>query len=317
MEQVAGEELAAVVIVPAGYGAQALDPAAEAALKPTVIADPASNAGQTAQSGIQAVLARLAGAVQAVQLSAQALEAQGGIADEAFLEGALARAVEAWQDPPLTVTTSQSGTLLEEEEPPIEPNDFAHSSAGIMVQFAMAGLIGAAEILVLERKSGAMRRMLTTATSRLEIILGHFLAMYLMILLQLVVLTAFGQIVLGVNYAHAPLATLVMVLTTALWSASLGLLIGIFSKTQEQSIMFTLILMLLLSGLGGAWMPLEFTSQTFQTVGHLTPVAWAIDGLENIALRGLGLESVLLPAAILVGYAALLFAIGVWRFRFE
>jgi ABC-2 type transport system permease protein len=114
-----------------------------------------------------------------------------------------------------------------------------------------------------------------------------------------------------------PLATLLMLLTTAFWAASLGLLIGIFSRTEEQVIIFALMVMLLLSGLGGAWMPLEFTSTTFQTVGHFLPTAWAIDGFENIVVRGLGLDSVLLPAAIVLGFAIVFFAAAIWRFRFE
>ena len=150
-----------------------------------------------------------------------------------------------------------------------------------------------------------------------EIIDGHFLAMFVMILAQLVVLILFGQQFLKVGYFREPLATLLMLLATAFWSASLGLLIGIFARTEEQVTAFTIVLMLLLSGLGGAWMPLEFTGKTFQTAGHLLPTAWAIDGFENLVVRGLGLNSVLLPAAIVFGFAITSFATAIWRFRFE
>ena len=73
----------------------------------------------------------------------------------------------------------------------------------------------------------------------------------------------------------------------------------------------------IMSALGGAWMPLEFTPEGFQLVGHLTPTAWAIDGLRSVIVRGLGLESVLLPAAILLAYAILCLGVAVWRFRSE
>jgi ABC-2 type transport system permease protein len=316
-DQVRDGDLAAVLIIPAGYSEQVLLLAVDTT-RPTLIVDEASSAGHAAQTAAQAAMARLLASVQAARLSAQALEVQGGTADRQFLEAALARAVESWRDPPLTITTDRSAaTAGEQVASAVEPNDFAHSSAGIMVQFAMAGLIGAAGILVLERKSGALRRLLTTSISRLEIILGHYLAMFVMILAQLLILVVFGQFVLGVAYLHAPGATLLMIVVTALWSASLGLLIGIFAKTEEQVIIFALLAMLLLAGLGGAWMPLEFTSQTFQTVGHLAPTAWAIDGFENIVVRGLGIESVLLPAAVSLAYALALFGLALWRFRFE
>lgn len=317
-EQVSDGDLAAVVIVPAGYSQQGLSPTGSETPRPIVIVDPNSSTGQAAQSGLQAAFMRLLGGVEAARLTAQAYEGQGGTANQAFLTETLARAIQAWEDPPLTVTLSQSGALATEEgEAPAPANDYAHSSAGIMVQFAMAGLMGAAAIIVAERKTGTMLRLLTTPITRIEIVLGHFLAMFIMILAQLTVLILFGQLLLGVGYLRVPLATLLMLLTTAFWAASLGLLIGIFARTEEQVIIFALMVMLLLSGLGGAWMPLEFTSTTFQTVGHLLPTAWAIDGFENIVVRGLGLDSVLLPATVVFGFAIVFFAAAVWRFRFE
>ena len=42
-----------------------------------------------------------------------------------------------------------------------------------------------------------------------------------------------------------------------------------------------------------------------------------MDGFQNIVVRGLGLNSVLLPAGILLVYATGFFGLTVWRFRFE
>ena len=81
--------------------------------------------------------------------------------------------------------------------------------------------------------------------------------------------------------------------------------------------MFSLIAMFLFSALGGAWFPLAIAGQTFAGVGHLLPTAWAMDGFQNIVVRGLGLGSVLLPAGILLAYTAAFFGLAVWRFRFE
>ena len=93
----------------------------------------------------------------------------------------------------------------------------------------------------------------------------------------------------------------------------MGLLIGILAQTEEQAIAFSLIPMFVLSGIGGAWVPLEFTGETFAAIGHISPVAWAMDGFKNITIRGFGFESVLIPAAALAGYAALFFILAVWR----
>jgi ABC-2 type transport system permease protein len=52
-------------------------------------------------------------------------------------------------------------------------------------------------------------------------------------------------------------------------------------------------------------------------VGHVLPTAWAMEGFQNLVLRGLGLSAVLLPAGLLLAYAAAFFGLAVWRFRFE
>jgi ABC-2 type transport system permease protein len=62
---------------------------------------------------------------------------------------------------------------------------------------------------------------------------------------------------------------------------------------------------------------LEFTPPAFQTVGYLLPSAWAMDGFSNIVIRGLGLDSVLLPAAVMLGYFVFFFGLAVWRFQAE
>jgi ABC-2 type transport system permease protein len=123
--------------------------------------------------------------------------------------------------------------------------------------------------------------------------------------------------VFGVDYARAPVGVIVVLAALSLWVASLGLFIGVIAKTQEQVSIFSMVAMFFFSAAGGAWFPLEITGRTFSLIGHLLPSAWAMDGFQNVVLRGLGFGSVLVPALIIAGYAAFFFAIAVWRFRAE
>jgi ABC-type multidrug transport system permease subunit len=45
------------------------------------------------------------------------------------------------------------------------------------------------------------------------------------------------------------------------------------------------------------------------------PSAWAMTGLQNILIRGLGIESTWQPVSVLLAYAAGFFALAVWRFK--
>ena len=197
------------------------------------------------------------------------------------------------------------------------PGGFQQSSPGMIVQFAIFSLITSASILVLERRGGTLRRMLTAPVYRAESMAGHLLAMFAIVFLQGVLLVALGQLAFGVDYLRAPLGTLVMVTALALWVTSLGLLIGALARGEEQVVIFSLIAMFLFASLGGAWFPLEIAGEAFAAIGHVLPTAWAMDGLQNIVVRGQGLRSTLLPAGVVLAYAAGFFGLAVRRFRFE
>jgi ABC-2 type transport system permease protein len=42
-----------------------------------------------------------------------------------------------------------------------------------------------------------------------------------------------------------------------------------------------------------------------------------MDGYQNVLVRGMGLNSVLIPAGLLVAYGLVFFGLAVWRFRYE
>jgi ABC-2 type transport system permease protein len=75
--------------------------------------------------------------------------------------------------------------------------------------------------------------------------------------------------------------------------------------------------MFIFAALGGAWFPLEVAGKAFAAVGHIMPTAWAMDGFQNILIRGLEFQSVLVPAGVLLLYTAAFFGLAIWRFRFE
>lgn len=290
----------AAITVPAGYGASL---AAGQPVPVGVLYDPANGESMAAQNAVQTAVMRAVSAGAAVTA-----------ADLPFEPG-FARAIDAWQQPPVTVQDVAPALIEEESSGPTMP--FSHTAPAMMVQFALAGLISAAQVIVRERRTRCLSRLLTTRAARHEILLGHFTAIFLTILGQFVLLVAFGQLILKLDYLRQPLATLLVMVCTALFVAAVGILIGALAKNEDQVIIFSLVPMFVLSALGGAWMPLEFTEGAFRAVGQVTPVALAMDGFKNIIARGLAFDSVLLPAAALVGYAVLFFTLAVWKFKYE
>lgn len=310
------EKMAAVVTVPEGYG-KALQSGVP--LKLQVILDPANANGLTAQNAIQTAAVRTASAVAAA--SSVVAEDNGQITannSNVIFEQRFETAISAWMNPPVRLKVIGSGVdgqAAEENSGTVLP--ISHTAPAMMIQFSLAGLLTAAQVLVHERKTRCMQRLLTTRVARSEILLGHFLAIFIVILVQFVLLVVFGQMILHLDYLRLPAATLLMMICTALFVASVGLLVGSLARTDEQAVIFAMAPMFILSGLGGAWMPLEATGETFRSIGKVTPVAIALDGFQNIIARGLDFNAVLIPAAVMLGYALVCFSLAVWKFKFE
>jgi ABC-2 type transport system permease protein len=297
---VADGKLAAALIIPAGYS-QSIQNGTP--IKLTFIADPSNLSASTIEGEIIAAVSRLMSAIHTAQIVGETTSA---------FTPAFEQALAAWQNPPVQVVSTSS--------PAIEVKDAqvlsaTHTSPGMMLQFAIAGLITAATVIVNERKTRSLQRMLTTATSRVHILIGHYLAIFTLIFGQFILLITFGQLFLHVNYLRIPLGTLLVAVAAAACISAMGLLIGVFAKSEEQTVIFVMIPMFVLSGLGGAWMPLEFTGAAFQSIGHISPIAWALDGFKNIVARGLAFNSVLLPVSALAGYTLFFFILAAWRFQ--
>jgi ABC-2 type transport system permease protein len=299
---VGSNKLAAALIIPSGYSQSVRS---GSPLKLGFYADPSQASTTTVESELLVASNRLASAVRTANIAAKVTD------NPTIFDPALAQALATWQNPPIKVSITSSVSSKPQNQNILS---MAQSSPAMMIQFAIAGLLTAATVIVNERKTRALQRLLTTSTSRFQILMGHYLAIFSLIFVQFLLLMLFGQF-LHVNYLRLPLATLLVALITAICIAALGLLIGVLAKSEEQAIVFSLIPMFVLSGLGGAWVPLEYTGAAFQAIGHISPVAWAMDGFKNITARGLGFSSVLLPVAAVFGYAIVFFALALWRFQ--
>ena len=295
-------KLAGALVIPSGYSQSVRS---GSPLKLGFYADPSQASTASLESELLVASNRLASAVRTASIAAAITK------NPAAFDPALSQALAAWQNPPIRVSVTSAVSTKPQDQKILS---MAQSSPAMMIQFAIAGLLTAATVIVNERKTRSLQRLLTTSTSRFQILMGHYLAILTLIFVQFLLLMLFGQF-LHVDYLRVPLATLLVAFVTAVCIAALGLLIGVLAKSEEQAIVFSLIPMFVLAGLGGAWVPLEFTGAAFQTIGHVSPVAWAMDGFKNITARGLGFSSVLLPVAALFGYALLFFALALWRFQ--
>jgi ABC-2 type transport system permease protein len=69
--------------------------------------------------------------------------------------------------------------------------------------------------------------------------------------------------------------------------------------------------------LGGAWVPTFVFPSWLQRLTVVVPARWAVDGLDAMTWRGVGLSGAVAPTLMLLGFAALFGAVAVSQFRWE
>jgi ABC-2 type transport system permease protein len=138
-----------------------------------------------------------------------------------------------------------------------------------------------------------------------------------MALVQMGLLVAFGILVMKVPWGQNPLALIVILSTFALAGVALGTTLGTFVKTESQASNLSIMLGMSMALLGGAWWPMELFPAGLQQIVKVLPTTWAMSAMTDITMRGQGLVDILPEAAVLLGFAAVFFTIGIWRFRYE
>jgi ABC-2 type transport system permease protein len=282
-----------------------------------------SNESATAPSyilqSVQAETQRLGGALIAAKVGTDAvanfppLTFKDDADKTAFTDAIRQKASTIWAQNPAQVeyTVAQSTQTTQNSD----ASGFSQSMPGIGTMYAMFIIFPAAAAIINERKTWTLQRMAVMPISRAQILGGKLLARFATGMFEYALMFGFG-FVLGVRYGNDPLAILLLMITFVLAVTALMLALTTLLHNEGQARGIGLFLSLTLAPLGGAWWPLDIVPQFMRTVGHLSPVAWVMDGFRSIIFFGGGLGTVIMPLLVLLAMAVVFFAIGVRRFKF-
>ncbi|MCF6403826.1 ABC transporter permease [Chitinophaga filiformis] len=148
--------------------------------------------------------------------------------------------------------------------------------------------------MIREREDGSLLRMKLIPGSYLAVLTGKMLffvavcvvQFYLMMQVGIYLLPLLGlpKLMLG----QSLLAAFIVAVGIGLASTSYGILVGTVFKTPNQALNFGAISIVILSAIGGIWIPLEIMPSHMQFIGHLSPLSWGLDAINDIYLRNVG-----------------------------
>ena len=192
-------------------------------------------------------------------------------------------------------------------------NGYAHSFAGMGVQFILFMGIDLGIGILTARRLGIWARLLAAPVSLTTVLLGRALSGTVIALGLMCAMFACAALIFKVQIDSLA-GFLGIALCFALMTAAFGLCIAAFGKTPEAARGIATFATLIMVMLGGAWVPSFVFPEWVQQATLVVPTRWAIDGFDAVTWRGLGLEGALLPMAVQLGFAVVFGGLAIYKF---
>jgi ABC-2 type transport system permease protein len=311
-------EAAAAVIIPRGFASDVLG---GVDTKVRVLKDPRSTSSIAVVQSVSGRVERIAANAVTIRIVQQAFRDASGATGAHFAtpppSDIYAYTDRIWSpDPPLSVSDVPV-TVSKVRGSATQAMGFQQYSMGFTLMFMMFMGLGSAGGFLEEREQGTLARLLTTPTTRSELVAGKVLGIYVTVLFEAAIMIGFGAFAFGVPWGDDPLGVIMIISTFGLATTGLGVMISTMARTRGQVSAMTAVLATALSMLGGAYWPLDIVSPAMRTIALLTPTGWAMTGLTDVVVRYQGTALAVLPSAALLGMAAVFLAIGVSRLKLE
>ncbi len=185
--------------------------------------------------------------------------------------------------------------------------------AGQMVFFAFfTGAYSMMSILT-ENENGTLARLFTLPINRSKILTGKFLAVFLMVIVQGIVLLVASHFIFKIEWGDLKMIS--MALIGQVFAASgLGVLLISFVKTSRQAGPVLGGALTAMGMLGGLFTANIAMPEAFNKLAVLTPQGWVVRGWKTV-LNGQPLTDLLIPLLVMLTIGVVMFAIGAFRFN--
>jgi ABC-2 type transport system permease protein len=199
---------------------------------------------------------------------------------------------------------------------PGEPNYFQFMAPGIMAMVVMMSVMtGLAASIAREREEGTLDGILVSPINRLSIILGKAFAQTARGLLQAAIILVLATLLFGV-VIHGNLLLVVLLLILGVFSfVGVGVLISALAQRQETAMTIMMTIQFPMLFLSGVLFPVQQMPEWIQAISKTVPLTYACQALRQVMTLGVGIQEVIGPILILVGFGILTLAIAIPAFQ--
>ena len=188
----------------------------------------------------------------------------------------------------------------------IVPNAVQHNVPAWTI-FAMFFIVmPLAGSIMKEKNEGSVFRLHTMPSSYLLLINGKIIVYVLVCLIQFMLMMTVGLYflpMLGLPtlvMGNSPMGILIITLATAFAATGYGVMVGTLSSTEQQGAIMGSLSILLLSAIGGIWVPTYVMPELMRNISVVSPLNWSMNGFYELFLRGGNVSSIIVDALKLI-----------------
>jgi len=252
---------------------------------------------------------KMTGGVRIAEITADYIVANQPTADRDTVRDTAYRGViEGWEfKNPISVASEIINTNAGSDY-----DSLKHSMIGFSLFFSMYTMVFGIGTILYDKQYKTWQRMMITPVSKASILGGSMIVTYFAAALQLGILVLAGKYLLDIDWGSSMAGILLVVAAFIFSTTAMGLLLSGLVKTQAQLSSITPVLLTSTSMLGGCMWPLDIVNNKILLfLAQLTPQKWAMQGMENIASKGMGFEAAVIPTLVLVAMGLIFSAAGV------
>jgi ABC-2 type transport system permease protein len=196
-------------------------------------------------------------------------------------------------------------------------NGYAHSFAGMTVQFLLLAGVDAGVVLLLLRERGIWQRLRSAPLSKADFLVAKTIATMLIGMFQIAVIYAAAIAIFGVRISGNVGGFVAIAIVFCFLNSTFGLMLASIGRSAPATRGIAVMVTLLMVMVGGAWVPSFVFPKWLQQAALVAPTRWAVDGLDAMTWRGLGFDAAVAPIVVLGGAAATFLAIAIYRFKWD
>lgn len=189
--------------------------------------------------------------------------------------------------------------------------------AGTAIMMLLFSVASIGMGLLDEKQEGTLKRLLYSPLNPDKILFGQMISANVIAVFQLLVMFIFASLVFGLVIRPYFFPLLLVIFATAYACSAFGVFLASFAKSRQQVQGLSVLIILVMSAIGGSMMPLFFMPTFMQKMAVVSVNYWGIQSFFDVLWRNLPVSdsSFLVKIGVLILIGTIMNVIALLMFR--